>query len=204
MAEQTTNHSIQINRPRCPYCHDDIRPDEEKSGCDQCMAWFHRECWNEHGGCTNCLTQNPPGPPSSAPVPVGRLTESPMTPSIHNALGYSLLTGDHRSKAFKEGMIEAAKATALISIPTIVLAVIAFSIIPFEVGVMLMIVYLPSFLLLIFMVMYGTKKRISLTHSLQVALEEKRAKAGGAEEMSETSMKTMKVASSPKMNNPKQ
>lgn len=40
---------VKLSHNRCPYCHDDVRPGEEKQGCDHCMAWFHKECWTELG-----------------------------------------------------------------------------------------------------------------------------------------------------------
>lgn len=38
---------VKLSHNRCPFCHDDVRPEEEKQGCDHCMAWFHKECWTE-------------------------------------------------------------------------------------------------------------------------------------------------------------
>lgn len=45
---------VQVNRPRCPYCHDDVGPEEEKVGCPSCMAWSHQACWEEAGRCGAC------------------------------------------------------------------------------------------------------------------------------------------------------
>lgn len=35
---------------RCPYCHDDVPPDEA-AGCAACGAGHHAECLEIHGGC---------------------------------------------------------------------------------------------------------------------------------------------------------
>lgn len=57
-------NAIKQDKQRCPYCHGDILPTEETTGCVKCSAWFHEECWREHGGCTNC----PPVLASGAPA----------------------------------------------------------------------------------------------------------------------------------------
>ncbi|MDF1664995.1 MAG: hypothetical protein P1V97_24750 [Planctomycetota bacterium] len=99
MVQETGQNTIKLNRPRCPYCHDDIQPELEKSGCSQCMAWFHTECWEEHGGCTSCVT---PKEPEQSSIP-NQQTESSTShpPSIHNRSGYSLLTPEHKKAAHK-------------------------------------------------------------------------------------------------------
>lgn len=44
-----------VEHPRCPFCHDAVRPgDEDKQACGACMAWHHAACWGEHGGCAGC------------------------------------------------------------------------------------------------------------------------------------------------------
>lgn len=51
--EKTTpilNHSS----PKCPYCHDAVTADSLKTACESCMAWHHRDCWEEHGACSTC------------------------------------------------------------------------------------------------------------------------------------------------------
>ena len=45
---------VEVERPRCPYCHDPIEASARKTGCETCMAWHHRECWEEHAGCSAC------------------------------------------------------------------------------------------------------------------------------------------------------
>jgi len=45
---------IRVDRPRCPFCRDDLLTDQEKTGCSACMAWHHTECWRSHGACSAC------------------------------------------------------------------------------------------------------------------------------------------------------
>lgn len=46
---------VQVERPRCPYCHDPVAPGgDEAHGCGGCLAWQHRACWEEHGACGAC------------------------------------------------------------------------------------------------------------------------------------------------------
>ena len=35
----------------CPYCLSGIRPGDEVGSCPGCQAVYHRECWQENGGC---------------------------------------------------------------------------------------------------------------------------------------------------------
>lgn len=49
---------ISMNKPRCPYCHGDISGIEDKKGCEQCMAWHHKECWVEYGKCATCFAKD--------------------------------------------------------------------------------------------------------------------------------------------------
>lgn len=43
-----------IEHPRCPFCHDQVKPDDNKYGCHECMAWHHTSCWEEGGKCSAC------------------------------------------------------------------------------------------------------------------------------------------------------
>lgn len=46
---------IKVERPRCPYCHDDIVPGEKNRACYSCLAWHHTECWDSNGNkCVGC------------------------------------------------------------------------------------------------------------------------------------------------------
>lgn len=45
---------IQVEGPRCPYCHETVTPADAKRACERCMAWEHAECWGEGGGCVSC------------------------------------------------------------------------------------------------------------------------------------------------------
>ncbi|MDF1663901.1 MAG: hypothetical protein P1V97_19175 [Planctomycetota bacterium] len=47
---QIVNHSS----PKCPYCHDSVTAESEKTACESCMAWHHLDCWREHGACSTC------------------------------------------------------------------------------------------------------------------------------------------------------
>lgn len=57
---------VDVERPRCPYCHEAVGGDDEKTGCGACMAWHHRACWSEHGSCSACGATEAAG----APAPV--------------------------------------------------------------------------------------------------------------------------------------
>lgn len=50
---EKTRSKVKVNRPRCPYCHDDIEPGGENRACYGCLTWHHSECWN-YGGCVSC------------------------------------------------------------------------------------------------------------------------------------------------------
>jgi hypothetical protein len=55
MGEDVELRDARVNHPRCPYCHDVVRPqDAAKVGCSACMAWHHEACWGEAGGCGAC------------------------------------------------------------------------------------------------------------------------------------------------------
>ncbi|MCO5167292.1 MAG: hypothetical protein M9894_13155 [Planctomycetes bacterium] len=43
-----------VQHPRCPFCHEAVRPDHTKAACDGCMAWQHGACWDDHGRCAAC------------------------------------------------------------------------------------------------------------------------------------------------------
>lgn len=45
---------VEVQRDRCPFCHDAVSPDQAKTACDACMAWHHKDCWADHGGCSAC------------------------------------------------------------------------------------------------------------------------------------------------------
>ena len=55
--------SVDVKRPRCPYCHQDVVPGEGR-GCASCMGWAHEECWEFHGGCPACGAERT-APPTS-------------------------------------------------------------------------------------------------------------------------------------------
>lgn len=43
---------------RCPYCHDAVTGSQSKTACDSCMAWHHKECWQELQRCGTCGLTN--------------------------------------------------------------------------------------------------------------------------------------------------
>ncbi len=61
MSDHVDTRAPRVARARCPFCHDDVRPDDPaKVGCSACMAWHHEPCWSEGGGCSACGHQAPP------------------------------------------------------------------------------------------------------------------------------------------------
>jgi hypothetical protein len=50
-AKMRVKNRVEIH---CPYCHDMVRMEPEKTACETCMAWHHRGCWDIHGGCSSC------------------------------------------------------------------------------------------------------------------------------------------------------
>jgi hypothetical protein len=46
---------IHVELPRCPFCHENVKAEEPKHGCPDCMAWHHEGCWSESGAkCAAC------------------------------------------------------------------------------------------------------------------------------------------------------
>jgi hypothetical protein len=46
---------IRVELPRCPFCHENVKAEEPKHGCADCMAWHHEGCWSESGAkCAAC------------------------------------------------------------------------------------------------------------------------------------------------------
>lgn len=43
-----------VRHPRCPYCHEGVRPAQRKTACLGCMSWHHLSCWDELGRCAAC------------------------------------------------------------------------------------------------------------------------------------------------------
>lgn len=50
------------SQPICPYCRDDLAPDDTMAmGCPRCSARYHGECWEEAGCATiGCTWRLPP------------------------------------------------------------------------------------------------------------------------------------------------
>lgn len=62
MSEQLIEH------PNCPYCRAQVKPGDAqaKQACTTCMTWHHKECWQEHGGCSVCPKPGPALPAAPA------------------------------------------------------------------------------------------------------------------------------------------
>lgn len=45
---------MEIQHPRCPFCHTGVEPAHDKAACNRCMSWHHAGCWGEHGSCSAC------------------------------------------------------------------------------------------------------------------------------------------------------
>lgn len=60
---EVTRAQVEVSRERCPYCHEDVAPDQPKVACDACMAWHHSECWAEYGACAACAASQVAGRP---------------------------------------------------------------------------------------------------------------------------------------------
>ncbi len=72
MGGDGTHHHVQVQRDRCPYCHDPVAPSQDKLSCDGCMAWHHEECWLEHGSCSACGVERFAGDRSGEAERAGR------------------------------------------------------------------------------------------------------------------------------------
>ena len=82
--------SVDIDHPRCPYCHAAVKPgDGAKQSCGDCMAWHHSECWQDHGGCSACNQTQPATAPSDR---TGKVLDAPAdaVKSGSRALGVGL------------------------------------------------------------------------------------------------------------------
>lgn len=177
MSEQVALNSIKVNKPRCPYCHDDIQSDDEKAGCNQCMAWFHEECWQEHGGCTSCASPTQPLPPPE--IPRGQLTSNLEKPSIHNRLGYALLTAEHKKEAAKMGRELGIKAAGIAFLLTILPLGLACLNAPVEVAVQFTLLHWPAFLYIVYHIAHGYKKQSILKESLNEIITERNRSPSG-------------------------
>lgn len=70
MSDHVDTRGPRVAHARCPFCHDDVRPDDPaKIGCAACMAWHHEPCWSEGGGCAACGHEVAPRP---RPVETGK------------------------------------------------------------------------------------------------------------------------------------
>lgn len=72
--------------PRCPYCHETVGASATKTGCEECMAWHHKECWTEHGGCSACGFQSRERPHVTVPVPMSTRELRAGAPTVASTL----------------------------------------------------------------------------------------------------------------------
>lgn len=170
MNQESRLNSIQVKKPRCPFCHDDIRAEDQKAGCNQCMAWFHEECWLEHGGCTSCAS---PAEESSRPrVPRGQL-RSRETPSIHNRLGYALITEGHKKEAINLAHSETMAATLRAFLFSLFFVLFSFLVTSTDFAMFVLFVLWPTFLMVYYPTVFGIKKQAKLKQVLKRILEER-------------------------------
>ena len=55
LVDPTSTLDLAFKHPRCPYCHEDVRPDDaDKRPCLECMAWHHDACLTAHRRCAAC------------------------------------------------------------------------------------------------------------------------------------------------------
>jgi len=111
-----TQQSLKVNKPRCPYCHDDIVGGAENYACHECLTWHHTGCWNEHGGCVSCGNTWMKDPISGVERGTSRRTPAsyvdPHTMSLVDEL--YLLLGDSKPTAGEsEEMSEIRKLAGL-------------------------------------------------------------------------------------------
>jgi hypothetical protein len=65
---------IRVEHPRCPFCHEDVRAEQEKHACVACMAWHHEACWHENRDrCATC-GQAPAAKPQERPFDPAAVT----------------------------------------------------------------------------------------------------------------------------------
>ncbi|MDF1664378.1 MAG: hypothetical protein P1V97_21615 [Planctomycetota bacterium] len=109
----TNTSSIKINKPCCPFCHDEFQVEQEKTGCSLCLAWFHKECWDEYGGCTSCKGARLPET-TNTPRPVIQIS---MSDSIHDSSGFAILSKEDRDAARAAGRKGGIAACQVLSAP---------------------------------------------------------------------------------------
>lgn len=164
--ESLNSNSISIDRPRCPYCHDDIRPEDEKRGCAQCMTWFHEECLQELGRCTNCGDQFKKTKPAPK-VKSNPIREAELVPiervkkkiSVYSDLANALITDEQR-RAIDVAGFKAGLASVLIAtIPITPVAILCKMTLKPEEYLGTLVGFGVTFLISVFVVMYSLTKK---------------------------------------------
>lgn len=51
---EKTRPNVQVSKPKCPYCHDEIVGGGRNHACHECLTWHHHDCFLEHKGCVTC------------------------------------------------------------------------------------------------------------------------------------------------------
>lgn len=183
---ETGQSAIQLKRPRCPYCHDDIRSGDEKSGCNQCMVWFHSECWSEHGGCTSCGKSvgktSPSSQPQSRQGKAPKPTEDfvPLTAvkakrSIHSADAYAAIPETERSAARSVGTKAGVTAVLIAAIPVCPILIYWKMYFPPDAYLGPVLFLTPIMAILIFLFVSGTSRQNELRKALRNAPENRSA-----------------------------
>lgn len=54
MEREGVQDRIKVDRPRCPFCHDDVERGADVAVCRDCDAKHHEECWPVDGRCGAC------------------------------------------------------------------------------------------------------------------------------------------------------
>ncbi|MGE0706671.1 MAG: hypothetical protein AB7N76_05335 [Planctomycetota bacterium] len=78
-----------VQHPRCPYCHGQVQPHERKTACDQCMTWYHEECWKELGRCASCNAAGAVAPKADG-APKQRRPQRQLQPRVALPQGMTL------------------------------------------------------------------------------------------------------------------
>lgn len=96
-----TRLKLKVNRPRCPYCHDDIVPGDDNRACHGCLTWHHSECWG-HGGCVTCGAE----PPTAEPVPTFAVHTDTFNPDVDCSPEHDCFVHDRMNAAAKQDLID--------------------------------------------------------------------------------------------------
>ena len=166
MTEETVQAGITIDRPRCPYCHDDIRAEDEKRGCVQCMTWFHEECLKELGRCTNCGDQfkKTKPAPKAKPKPIHEADLIPIERvkkkiSVYSDLANDIITEEQRRAINFAGIKSGLASVMIATIPITPIAILCKMTVKSEDYLGTLVGFGVPFLISVFVVMYSLTKK---------------------------------------------